>query len=248
VCCGHNDVAAATLVFARQRFALLRQHVRWKRRDALMTVMPCERCDDTGSVCEAYDDRPWDSGASDRPCTCGAPGMPCELCNPCGDPDDPSDISRMESGSASTASTARGTNGAKRVALLRNGHILGMLTKIDKSTSRQNWLKAIRHLMQSAIPSMRKDNPTAGINIKLKKTKAITLGSMTRSSSTGRAGRSGRNSASSSNSRFAAHLIWNEAVRNLGIARSLTKLVDCSRKGQQSPQGCVVQCDCDLDR
>src|SRR4051794_20915720 len=34
----------------------------------------CVRCDDTGWVCEALDDRPWDSGATSRPCKCGAPG------------------------------------------------------------------------------------------------------------------------------------------------------------------------------
>jgi integrase len=65
----------------------------------------------------------------------------------------------------------REQHGEKRVALLRQEHILGMLGKIDKPTSRLNWLKAIRHLMQSAIPSMIKSDPTSGINIKVKKTK-----------------------------------------------------------------------------
>src|SRR5262245_9650551 len=41
----------------------------------------CERCDRTGLVCEVHDDRPWDSGASERPCKCRAPGMPCPDCN-----------------------------------------------------------------------------------------------------------------------------------------------------------------------
>jgi hypothetical protein len=33
----------------------------------MTTVIPCERGDDTGWVCEAHDDRPWDSGATSRP-------------------------------------------------------------------------------------------------------------------------------------------------------------------------------------
>jgi hypothetical protein len=41
----------------------------------------CTRCEDTGWVCEAHEDRPWDSGAAKKPCQCGAPGMPCLLCN-----------------------------------------------------------------------------------------------------------------------------------------------------------------------
>jgi hypothetical protein len=44
-------------------------------------IPSCPRCDDTYWVCEAHDDRPWDSGATSRSCTCGAPGMPCPDCN-----------------------------------------------------------------------------------------------------------------------------------------------------------------------
>src|SRR4029453_19087854 len=47
---------------------------------AMMTVIPCERRDDTGWVCEANDHRAW-ATASRRPCTCGAPGMPGPTCN-----------------------------------------------------------------------------------------------------------------------------------------------------------------------
>src|SRR5262245_14135358 len=54
-------------------------------------IIVCERCDSTGWVCEAHDDQPWISSAASRPCTCGAPGMPCPLCNQ----SDPPDTSRM---------------------------------------------------------------------------------------------------------------------------------------------------------
>jgi hypothetical protein len=42
-------------------------------------------------VCEAHDDRPWDSGVSERACKCGVPGMQCPSCNR----SDPLDTSRM---------------------------------------------------------------------------------------------------------------------------------------------------------
>jgi integrase/recombinase XerD len=46
------------------------------------------------------------------------------------------------------------------------------LAEIEKPSAKRHWLKAIRGLMQAAVPSMRKDNPTAGIaSIKLAKTK-----------------------------------------------------------------------------
>jgi integrase len=65
----------------------------------------------------------------------------------------------------------REQHGDKRVALLRDDHILHMLAKIEKPTVKRNWLKAVRHLLRSAIPSMRKTDPTAGFSIKLKKSK-----------------------------------------------------------------------------
>ena len=47
-----------------------------------------------------------------------------------------------------------------------------MLGKIEKPSAKRHWLKAIRRLLRSAVPTMRKDDPTAGIaNIKLPKTK-----------------------------------------------------------------------------
>jgi integrase len=66
----------------------------------------------------------------------------------------------------------RAEHGDKRVALLREEHIRKMLSKIDRPVAKRNWLKAIRGLLRSAIPAMRKDDPTVGISvIKLPATK-----------------------------------------------------------------------------
>jgi integrase len=66
----------------------------------------------------------------------------------------------------------REKHGDKRVALLQQKHIIKMLGEIEKASAKRNWLKAIRGLMQAAIPIMRKDDPTAGIpGIKLPKTR-----------------------------------------------------------------------------
>jgi integrase len=66
----------------------------------------------------------------------------------------------------------RAKHGDKRVALLRQDHIIKMLCEIERPSAKRNWMKAIRGLMQAAIPSMRKDDPTEGIvGIKLPKTK-----------------------------------------------------------------------------
>ena len=66
----------------------------------------------------------------------------------------------------------RAQHGDKRVALLRRDHILKMLAAIEKPSAKRHWLKAIRGLMRSAVPSMRKDDPTEGIaSIKLPKSK-----------------------------------------------------------------------------
>jgi integrase len=63
-------------------------------------------------------------------------------------------------------------HGNKRVALLRKEHILKMLAEIEKPSAKRHWLKAIRGLMQSAVPTMRKDDPTEGIaGIKLPKSR-----------------------------------------------------------------------------
>jgi len=66
----------------------------------------------------------------------------------------------------------REKHGDKRVALLRQDHLLKMLDEIEKPSAKRHWLKAIRGLMRSAVPSMRRDDPTAGIaNIKLPKSR-----------------------------------------------------------------------------
>jgi integrase len=63
-------------------------------------------------------------------------------------------------------------HGDKRVAPLRQEHIIKMLAEIEKPSAKRHWLKAIRGLMQAAIPSMRKDDPTTGIaGIKLPKSR-----------------------------------------------------------------------------
>jgi integrase len=61
-------------------------------------------------------------------------------------------------------------HGDKRVALLRREHVEIMLAEIAGLSAKRHWLKAIRALLQSAIPSMIKDNPADGIkSIKLPK-------------------------------------------------------------------------------
>jgi integrase len=63
----------------------------------------------------------------------------------------------------------REKHGDKRVALLRQEHIQNMLDAIRLPSAKRHWLKAIRGLLRAAIPSMRKDDPTAGIaGIKMK--------------------------------------------------------------------------------
>jgi integrase len=57
----------------------------------------------------------------------------------------------------------RAEHGNKRVALLRQEHLETMLAKIERPSAQRHWLKAIRGLLRAAIPSMRKDDPTAGI-------------------------------------------------------------------------------------
>jgi integrase len=66
----------------------------------------------------------------------------------------------------------REKHGDKRVVLLRQDHFVTMLGEIEKQSAKRHWLKAIRGLMKSSVPVMRRDDPTAGIaSIKLPKTK-----------------------------------------------------------------------------
>ena len=62
-------------------------------------------------------------------------------------------------------------HGTKRVALLRPEHIESMLREIAKPSAKRDWLKAIRALLRFAVPIMLKADPTAGIKVKLPKTR-----------------------------------------------------------------------------
>jgi integrase len=62
-------------------------------------------------------------------------------------------------------------HGGKRVALLRGEHIRLMIGEIDKPIAKRHWLKAIRGLVRFAIPTILQDDPTAGITVKLPKSK-----------------------------------------------------------------------------
>jgi hypothetical protein len=63
-------------------------------------------------------------------------------------------------------------HGDKRVALLRREHVEIMLAAVGGLSAKRHWLKAVRALLQSAIPGMIKDNPADGIkSIKLPKSK-----------------------------------------------------------------------------
>jgi hypothetical protein len=42
----------------------------------------CASCRDTGWVCERHPDRPWEGDGAPGCCSCGAPGMKCQACDP----------------------------------------------------------------------------------------------------------------------------------------------------------------------
>lgn len=66
----------------------------------------------------------------------------------------------------------RDRHGHKRLALLRREHVMKMLAEIEGASARRSWFKAIRPLLQHAVPTMLRDDPTAGIATpKLPKTK-----------------------------------------------------------------------------
>jgi integrase len=63
-------------------------------------------------------------------------------------------------------------HGDKRVALIRQEHVLKMLVDIRKPSAKRHWLKSIRGLLRFAVPTMLKVDPTAGIaGIKMPKSK-----------------------------------------------------------------------------
>jgi integrase len=57
----------------------------------------------------------------------------------------------------------RAQHGDKRVALLQEVHIRKILDAISKLSAKRHWLTAIKGLLDAAVPSMRSDNPAAGI-------------------------------------------------------------------------------------
>lgn len=65
----------------------------------------------------------------------------------------------------------RTKHGSKRVALLQREHIEKMLAEIPRPSARADWLKAIRALLQSGVPTLLRSNATEGVKIKLPKTK-----------------------------------------------------------------------------
>ena len=54
--------------------------------------MSCERCGNSGWVCEAHDEYAWQIEGESH---CSAPGVPCPDCNPSSGRDDPPDDSRI---------------------------------------------------------------------------------------------------------------------------------------------------------
>jgi integrase len=66
----------------------------------------------------------------------------------------------------------RSQHGTKRVRMIEEKHLVKMMNDIAALSSRRSWLKAVKHLLQHAVPLMRKDNPAAKIEqVKLPKSK-----------------------------------------------------------------------------
>jgi hypothetical protein len=57
----------------------------------------------------------------------------------------------------------REQRGSKQVATLERHHIEQMMAQLAGPMQRRRWLSAIRLLLQSAVPTMRRDNPAVGI-------------------------------------------------------------------------------------
>jgi integrase len=60
----------------------------------------------------------------------------------------------------------RELHGDKRVAFLRRDHFQALLGEIPTPAAKVNWLKAIRALMKSGVPTLLKADPTAGLTVK----------------------------------------------------------------------------------
>jgi integrase len=66
----------------------------------------------------------------------------------------------------------REQHGSKQVATLEQHHLEHMMAQIAHLVQRRRWLTTIRALLQSAVPTMRRDNPATGIaGVKVPKTK-----------------------------------------------------------------------------
>lgn len=66
----------------------------------------------------------------------------------------------------------RAKHGTKRVGLIAEAHLVKIMNDIASLSSRRSWLKAIKHLLQHAVPIMRKNNPAANIaQVRLPKSK-----------------------------------------------------------------------------
>jgi hypothetical protein len=57
----------------------------------------------------------------------------------------------------------REQHGSKQVATLERHHIEHMMAQLAGPMKRRRWLSTIRLLLQSAVPTMRRDNPAVGI-------------------------------------------------------------------------------------
>jgi integrase len=65
----------------------------------------------------------------------------------------------------------REQHGGKQVATLEQHHLEHMMGQVRHLVQRRRWLTTIRALLQSAVPTMRRDNPATGIaGVKLPKT------------------------------------------------------------------------------
>ncbi|MDE5452705.1 tyrosine-type recombinase/integrase [Bradyrhizobium sp. CSA112] len=63
-------------------------------------------------------------------------------------------------------------HGPKRARLIEEAHLVKIMNDIASLSSRRSWLKAIKHLLQHAVPIMRKNNPAEKIaQVKLPKSK-----------------------------------------------------------------------------
>jgi integrase len=66
----------------------------------------------------------------------------------------------------------REAHGSKQVATLEQHHLEKIMSQVARLVQRRRWLTTIRALLQSAVPTMRRDNPAAGIaGVKIPKTK-----------------------------------------------------------------------------